>query len=165
MKHSVPAAPQPSFGDALSSASRVESEPQSAPRLDGAFLNRFYRVALLFGVIVACGVLVATRSMLQASSLLVGVAVGVLLLKSQEFFVRLAVRPPSQGTANPQNLKYIAAMVFVLPLKIAVVGGGLFLLWRAQAINIWAFWAGFVLVQVVLLARLALYLTQAKKTS
>lgn len=169
MKFPVPAAPQSRFSDANLSGAEREDEKKMAPRglpaLDATFLNRSYRLTLWLGLIVACGVSVALHSVLIASSLFLGVLTGVLLLKSQEMFVRLAVRPPVNGVANPPNLKHIVPLVFLLPLKIAFIGGGLMLLWRAQYLNLWAFWAGFVLVQVVLLVRLLVHLTQAKAKS
>lgn len=118
-----------------------------------------------FGLIAASGIYVATRSMLAAGSLLLGLAVGVLLLKSQELFVRLALRPPAEGSAGPVNLKNVLPLVFLLPLKIGVIGAVLMLLWRANAVNLLVFWAGFALVQLVLLTRLVLNLAQLKMKS
>lgn len=158
----LPAPPQPSFTNSPalphSDSSRTASKPgsPSAPQLaplDAAFLNRVLTTTLWFGALLALLVFGATRSLPATLSFAAGAGLSLVLLKSQEMFVRRVLR----GKDAPAYAGWDARipLAILLPAKYLLVAAGIGLSLRYQLLVPAAFAAGFTLLQIVVSARVA----------
>lgn len=156
MRFSVPPAPQPSFAlkDAAlrQSDSRARNFPASklAP-LDAAFLRRVKWSTLWLGGVFSFCVLCLSHSTLTTSSFALGAMFGVLLLVSQEWFVRRAVGLKLAPETTTKAAKMV--LVFLLPAKWIAVTLALGWMLHAHLLNPFSFVAGCTVVQIVIVAK------------
>lgn len=171
MKKRVPAAPQPSFGDAtaLSSESFFAQQqsvhplrstasaahPMSAIAvLDAAFLNRTAVVTLWVGAVLTLCIL-AGQSAPIAISFAIGAGLSICLLKSQQWFLARFVAMSVKSAAAYQGWDARFPLWVLVPLKYAVVAAVIGFALRNQAFVPAAFAVGFTVLQVVIFARVA----------
>ena len=162
-KHSVPAAPQPSFGRGPTNSNSSNLQRPAAQRsasaskplapLDAAFLSRTYVTAVWFGTILTLSVYGYFGSFLITCSFAGGVALAALLLKSQEIFVRRTLRP--KGSEPYQGWDAKIPVLLLVALKYIVVGAAFAFLLNRQLMNPLALIAGFLTLQVVIFSKVA----------
>ena len=149
---SVPPPPQSSFEPKSETTTRTRpgAPSKKAAPLDGKFFERVYRFAPGFGTLLAVCLAVISRNAALTLSFAVGFATGLLLLKSQEMFVRRVVRPKSWPAYDGPDKK-IPVWVMV-PGKYLLVIAAMLLLRRAGLLNFVAFAGGCTVMQFVVLS-------------
>ncbi len=148
-KVSVPAPPQASFEPKRAAQKTVAAEAVASRRtapLDAAFLQRVYRFVPRFGVVLTLSIAVIARNAALPLSLAAGILTGLLLLKTQEMFVRRVLRPKSAG--GPDKM---SALVIV-PGKYAIVIATLWLMRRTDLLHYAGFAAGCTVTQLIVLS-------------
>lgn len=164
-KITLPAPPQPTFPvgplstdrDGFSVVRNAREElSQAAPKqlapLDAAFLRRVHRTTLWFGALITLCVFVVTHSMLITASFGGGALLGGMLLVSQEMIVRRALRKPASPKAKWAN---VIPMWLLMPVKYLAVGVVLSVLFNHQMLHVGAFATGIMVVQFVIVAKVA----------
>ena len=157
-KTTLPAPPQPSFSGASSPQKTPVSSSFSAPSprssspfrtvpLDLDFLVRVARTSLWFGGLLMILAGLVTRSAWFAASLAVGVALGVVLLYSQTWFVRNLAK----FKANPRASRFPAWTL--LPFKYLALLVFVGVVIHFNLVNAIAFVVGVTVVQFVIVAK------------
>jgi len=158
----LPAPPQSSFSGSpslsTSEASRAASSKRSSATsqiapLDAAFLSRVLVTTLWFGALLALLVYGITRSFPATWSFAGGAGLSLVLLKSQEMFVRRVLRAKDAPVYNGWDARLPLAVL--LPGKYLLIAAGIYVSLRFQIMVPAAFAAGFTLLQVVVTARVA----------
>lgn len=158
----LPAPPQPTFSGNTSllrsdasqaaSESRTPAASQLAP-LDAAFLSRVLMTTLWFGALLMLIVFGATRSLAATLSFGAGAGLSLILLKSQEMFVRRVLRAKDAPAYSGWDAS--VPLGVLLPLKYLLIAVGIYFSLRYQLLVPAAFAAGFTLLQIVVTARVA----------
>ena len=140
-----------------------KTAPPTGPRLklaaplDMAFIGRTYVTTVWFGLI--CSILVwgLTQSAKATGSFMGGIALGALLLKSQEIFVRRVMAPRAgiahDGEALKKDLIARIPIALILPFKYLAVGLIFWLAIDRDWLHPLAFVAGFVTEQIVIISK------------
>ena len=149
----VPAPPIASFENARQSTPAKASRrvKLSAP-LDAGFLNRTHITSLWVGALAVMIAYGQTRSLKFTLSLIGGIALGALLLKSQEIFVRRVMSPVAVKGAG----KFARfPLMILLGLKFGVVMALMGISMEAGWLQPIAFVVGFFTQQLVVVAKVA----------
>jgi len=157
----VPAPPQASFEknsererrDAAKTGAAtvgISAASQRIAPLDAAFLGRVYRVNAIFGAILTTALGIWSGSVGAALSCAVGVTIGLLLLKTQELFVRRVIRPLTWPAYEGPDKKL--PLWLIVPGKYALAAAAILLLRHTELLNYGAFAGGFAAVQMTLLS-------------
>lgn len=148
MKVLVPPAP---VSEPVRKPAKPRSKVQSTlvEAFDAGFIPRVIASILWFGALLMLGVLGATRSPLVAGSFGGGIALGALLLKSQDLFVRRVLGLPAPG----ENLWARTPRAVILVLKYIVVGVVLGVLIERGWLAPPALAAGFIVGQIVIVGK------------
>jgi hypothetical protein len=125
---------------------------QLAP-LDAAFLSRVLITTLWFGALLTLLVFGITRSIPAAWSFAGGAGLSLVLLKSQEMFVRRVLR--SKEAARYSGWDARIPLAVLLPAKYILIAAGIWLTLKLHLLVPAAFAAGFTLLQIVVTARVA----------
>lgn len=157
MKIAVPPAP---IGVSPSPISQTESaapKPLAAREkfglieaFDAGFIGRTLVSMLGVGAFAMLGVLSATQSPFLASSFFAGILLGVVLLKSQELFVKKVLGPRG---ANEKNLLSRVPLAVLLPLKYIVLAVLLGIAVDSGWLQPVVLAAGFIVGQIVIVAK------------
>ena len=161
-KYSVPAAPQPSFGNAPANLNptnlqqpapqRTASSSKTVAPLDAAFLRRTYRTCAWMGpLLTLCAYAISSGSFIVTGSFAAGALLAALLLKSQEIFVRRVLRP--KGSTAYAGWDKRIPLPLLLFLKYSLIAAAMCFLLRAQVITPAGFATGFMMMQLVVVAR------------
>lgn len=175
-KASIPAPPQPSFSfsAAPSSAPRSEeagvpfsssSSPKSLLPLDAEFLRRVTHTSWWVGAVFALTVFTVTKSAFLAWSFAAGEALSIIMLASQQMFVR-RLASTREGAASSDGKKQLRFPPWILlPGKYLLLGVLIWALLRYDLIQPFAFVMGVPLVQVVITAKVLGRLLMQNRTS
>lgn len=148
------AAASPARSD-LQPTQTSQPQPRAASRqfapLDAAFLRRCFGTTLWLGALLSLCVASVFRSGVPGISCMAGVLLGALLLKSQEWFVRRALRPRNAAPALGTGLKLSPWLL--LPLKYAGLAGVIAGLFSLPGFRPLFFVLGCGMVQTVVVAR------------
>lgn len=147
MKVQVPAPPLP-----------AEKPKPRPPRLegtlieafDGGFVGRIIVSMCGLGALLMLGILNATHSSPQAGSFGCGIALGAVLLKSQEWFVNRVLGPKR---ASETSLWGRAPIAFILVFKYILVGAAMWVLTESGWMQPILLAAGFITGQIVIVAK------------
>ncbi len=123
---------------------------QLAP-LDAAFLGRTYVTTLWFGALMTLCVYGVTQSFVATLSFAGGTALGALLLKSQEIFVRRVIRPKDAPPYQLWDARIPLAVL--LPVKYILIGAAFGYLINHGLLHPPAFALGFMTEQVVIFSK------------
>lgn len=147
----VPAPPIASFESARQSTPVAPSRrvKLSAP-LDAGFLNRTHITSLWVGALAVMIAYGQTRSLQVTLSLIGGIALGALLLKSQEIFVRQVL---SSGAARKAGKFARFPLMILLGLKFGVIMALMGISMEAGWLQPVAFVVGFFTQQLVVVAK------------
>jgi hypothetical protein len=148
MKVEVPPPPEMKAVASGEESTRVSSTLVEA--FDAGFVGRITVSMIGVGALLMLGVLGATQSAAQATSFAGGVALGALLLKSQEVFIRRVLRPRAEGE---KSLWARAPLAMVMPLKYIAIGAMLGVLLSYGGLQPIALTTGFITGQVVIVAK------------
>ena len=153
-KVAVPAPPQASFEEKRAprkafNPAQVVASRRISP-LDAAFLQRVYRFVPRFGALLTLSVAVMARNVALPLSLAAGILTGLLLLKTQEMFVRRVLRPKSEGAYDGADEKVPAWAI--VPGKYALVIATLWLMRRTELLHYAGFAAGCTVTQLIVLS-------------
>jgi len=162
-KYSVPAAPQPSFGNAPANfnqsnllrpaAQRTASSSKPLPPLDADFLRRTYRTSMWMGVLLSLCAYAVSGSLIVTGSFAAGAALAALLLKSQEILVLRALRPKGAEPYNGWDKRI--PWPLLLFLKYGLVAAAMSYLVRAHLLTPTGFATGFMMMQLIVVAKAA----------
>lgn len=119
--------------------------------LDAAFLRRVFGTTLWLGALLTLCLAGVSGSWPLALSFGAGVLLVALLLKSQEWFVRRALRPQTAAPYNGPDRRI--PLWLLLPLKYALLAAVIAWLMRQPMFQPLGFAAGCLLVQGVVVAR------------
>ena len=147
----VPPPPVASFESARQSTPATVSRrvKLSAP-LDAGFLNRTHITSLWVGALAIMIAYAQTRSLRFTFSLMGGIALGALLLKSQEIFVRQVLSPVAKHAAG----KFARfPLMLLLGLKFVIVMALMGISMEAGWLAPGAFVIGFFVQQLVVVAK------------
>jgi Flp pilus assembly protein TadB len=150
---------QPQLNAPQANTPRQQRHPaaskQVAP-LDAAFLRRCFGTTLWLGALLALCVASVFRSAAPGLSCAAGVLLGALLLKSQEWFVRRALRPrdatPVDGEPVAGRGRKLSPWL-LLPFKYALLAGVIAGLFSLPGFRPLFFVLGCGMVQTVVVAR------------
>jgi len=153
-KVAVPAPPLASFEEKPQEAvtnrnSNAAAAQRNAP-LDAAFLSRVYRVNWQFGALLTLCAAMLAKSVDWPLSVAAGVLTGLLLLKTQELFVRRVIRPMTWPAYEGPDKKF--PLWLMVPGKYALVIAAIWLLRHVGWLNYAGFLVGCTAVQITLLS-------------
>ena len=156
MKATIPPPPVASFERKSTRTTR----PKTIAPLDAGFMGRLYVSSLYSGALLMMLVYGSTRSLPITLSFVGGMALGVLLLKSQEIFVqRLLTKAAAQNSNVWTRLPLALLLGAKYVVVFALLGITSELGWLVPA----AFALGFVTEQLIIAAKIVgRYLTQRK---
>ena len=162
-KYSVPAAPQPSFGNAPANlnssnlqrptAQRTASSSKPLAPLDAEFLKRTYRTSVWMGALLTLCAYAISGSLVVMGSFAAGATLAALLLKSQEILVLRALRPKGAEPYNGWDKRI--PWPLLLFLKYGLVAAAMSYLVRNQLITPAGFATGFMMMQMIVVAKAA----------
>lgn len=147
MSNTVPEPPQASF--AAKKPERVALPLRKSAPLDGEFLNRVYRFTPRFGIVLTLCLAILSKSVALPLSFAAGLLTGLLVLKTQEMFVRRVVRPKYLGPYDGTDKKFPAWLI--VPGKYAIVIATLWLMRRTELLHYAGFAAGCTVTQLIVL--------------
>lgn len=139
------------------------SAPTRLAPLDAAFLCRIYRSMGWFGIVMSFLAYSAFRSVPIAVSFASGIGLGALLLKSQEIFVRRALRPKNAPAYEGWDKKI--PVWLMLPAKYLLVTALLGYAIRNGIVAPIVLSFGFIAAQVVIAAKVIGYILASRVRS
>lgn len=150
-KTMVPSPPLPTGTTKDDTAAKAREVKSAQSPLDEAFIGRVYRSMLWFGAVITLLVALGLRDAAAVSSLVAGIVLAAVLLRSQEIGVRSLMRPSQQGAGIDPKL----SMLLLLPIKFIGVVVALATLNYFKLIAPAYVAAGFFVGQLVLVAKIA----------
>jgi hypothetical protein len=148
LKGKIPPPPRASFEKPTPSTPGAGRRPQLSAPLDDGFLKRVYVSTLWVGALAAMLAYGATNSVAWMGSLIGGMALGALLLKSQEVFVRKVLSTGDAGSGKAR-----AAIALLLGLKFVGVMAVMGLAMESGWLLPGALALGFFMQQLIVIAK------------
>ncbi|HVF10649.1 MAG TPA: hypothetical protein VNA16_07595 [Abditibacteriaceae bacterium] len=119
--------------------------------LDVDFLRRTYRTAVWMGALLTLCAYAISGSFIVTISFAAGAALAALLLKSQEIFVRRALRPKGSAAYSGWDRRIPLPLLWFL--KYGLIAYAMSYLLRAQVLEPVGFATGFMAMQLIVVAK------------